>query len=98
MSLRTRLKKSHSYLICIIVKPDILLIDEVYAVGDINFRIKCLDYISKFIDKGGSLIFVTHETEGIEKICNNGICLKQGKIISKYSLNDAISCYLSDSE
>lgn len=79
-------------------KPDILLIDEVYAVGDIRFRIKCMDYITKFINKGGSLIFVTHETEGIEKICNNGICLKQGKIISKYSLNDAISSYLNDSE
>lgn len=82
--------------ILISIEPDILFIDEVYAVGDNNFKKKSIDYIKKFINNGGSVVFVTHDIKGVNEICNKGICIKQGKLISKYDLKDAIKSYINE--
>ena len=82
--------------ILVSIDPDILFIDEVYAVGDNNFKKKSKDYIKKFINNGGTVVFVTHDINGVNEICNKGICIKQGKLISKYDLKDAIKLYLNN--
>ena len=82
--------------ILISIEPDILFIDEVYAVGDNNFKKKSKDYIKKFINNGGTVVFVTHDINGVNEICNKGICIKQGKLISKYDLKDAIKSYINE--
>jgi len=62
------------------MEPDILLIDEVLAVGDLGFRIKCLNRIAEML-KSTAVIFVSHSMPAIGKICNSSILLNKGELI-----------------
>ena len=66
--------------IAINVDPDILLIDEVLAVGDASFVPKCLDKINEFKRKGKTIVFVSHDLSTVEMISDEVIWLKDGKI------------------
>lgn len=61
------------------MEPDILIVDEVLAVGDIGFRIKCLNVIQQ-IKKKASIILVSHTMQQISRICNRGILMNKGEI------------------
>ena len=52
---------------------DIMLIDEVLAVGDKEFQSKCKEFIKKFKSKGGTLVIVSHEINQLENFCDDGI-------------------------
>jgi ABC-type polysaccharide/polyol phosphate transport system ATPase subunit len=69
-----------AFSIIITVKSDILLIDEVFAVGDASFKKKCSDYITGFLMNGGTLVMVTHDLETAKKFCKRAIVLKSGKV------------------
>ena len=60
--------------------PDILLIDEVLSVGDINYRMKCIEKIKEFQKTGKAIIFVSHEMSTVKKICQRCIWNQDGKI------------------
>lgn len=60
--------------------PDILLIDEVLAVGDVSFQKKCMDKMKEFKKKGVTMILVTHSTADVEAICERTIWIEQHKI------------------
>lgn len=82
------------FAIAAFVPSDILIVDEVLAVGDENFRNKCLKLIKKLSDEQErTLIFVSHEMELIKNICNRGILLNQGKVILDGSLHDVVTKY-----
>lgn len=66
--------------IAINVDPDILLIDEVLAVGDASFVPKCLDKINEFKRKGKTIIFVSHDLSTVERISDEVLWMKDGKI------------------
>lgn len=66
--------------IAINVNPDILLIDEVLAVGDASFVPKCLDKINEFRRKGKTIIFVSHDLSTVERICDEALWLRHGKV------------------
>ncbi len=66
--------------IAINVDPDILLIDEVLAVGDASFVPKCLDKINEFKRKGKTIIFVSHDLSTVERICDEVIWMKNGLV------------------
>ena len=66
--------------IAINVNPDILLIDEVLAVGDASFVPKCLDKINEFRRQDKTIIFVSHDLSTIERICDDVIWLKKGQV------------------
>ncbi len=66
--------------IAINVNPDILLIDEVLAVGDASFVPKCLDKINEFRRHGKTIIFVSHDLATVERICDDVIWIRKGKI------------------
>lgn len=76
-------------------EPDVLLIDEVLAVGDARFQAKCLDTIQNFREQGGTLILVSHSLSAIESICNRVIWLEQGRIQEEGSPTDVIMAYQS---
>lgn len=65
----------------IYTKPDILLIDEVLAVGDIRFRAKCNRRLSRLREQGTSFILVSHNSQSILSICERAIYLQQGKVV-----------------
>ncbi len=66
--------------IAINVNPDILLIDEVLAVGDASFVPKCLDKINEFRRHGKTIIFVSHDLATVERICDEAIWIRKGQI------------------
>ncbi|HHL39837.1 MAG TPA: ABC transporter ATP-binding protein [Deltaproteobacteria bacterium] len=57
--------------------PEILLIDEILAVGDVNFQKKCIDKMSQFRQKGVTMFFVSHSMADVEKICDRVLWLEE---------------------
>ena len=62
------------------IKPDILIVDEVLSVGDYRFQEKCEKRIKEMIDKGTTVIIVSHSIDSIKKICNKALWLENGRI------------------
>ena len=62
------------------IEPDILLVDEVLAVGDASFRQKCIDRIRVLLNNDTSLIFISHNLELVKAICESGIYIEQGEV------------------
>jgi len=73
--------------------PDILLIDEVLAVGDAGFQRKCLERINEFKDKGCTILFVSHGADDVRKICTRAICLRDGKKVMDGDVEEVINFY-----
>ena len=67
--------------VAINVDPEILLIDEVLAVGDENFQRKCLDRIKRFQKDGVTIVFVTHAPDLVRQICDRAVVLDQGGMV-----------------
>ena len=73
--------------------PDIFLIDEVLAVGDLNFAIKCYRKISEFRSQGGVIVLVTHNPYAIRTNCDRAIWLEHGKIQKDGDANEVCGAY-----
>lgn len=80
--------------IAINVDPDILLIDEVLAVGDASFVPKCLDKINEFRRKGKTIVFVSHDLSTVERICDEAIWFRNGSIEMKGYPKRVVDAYL----
>lgn len=76
-------------------EPDILLVDEVLAVGDAGFINRCKDTISDFKRKGKTLIFVTHDLESVKRWCDEAIWLNKGVVCERGEPQYVIDKYLS---
>lgn len=61
------------------VDPDILLVDEVLAVGDMAFQVKCYDRMVKMLENGTSLVFVSHNMQAVQRVCQRCIVMYQGR-------------------
>lgn len=79
--------------IAIHVNPDILLVDEILAVGDEKFQKKCLQKINGFKKQGKTIVIVSHDLQTIEKICDRVCLLDDGLLVSKGNPVDVISEY-----
>ena len=84
------------FAIAVSVEPDILLIDEVLAVGDESFQKKCLTKIEEFKRRGKTMVFVSHALETVRKLCDQAIWLEEGEIRSKGTPDKVIYDYLDD--
>jgi ABC-type polysaccharide/polyol phosphate transport system ATPase subunit len=76
------------------VEPDILLVDEVLAVGDLSFQKKCLEKINEFRAKGKTIIFVTHDMSLVQRICDEVVWLENGVIIANEKSREVVNSYL----
>ncbi len=74
--------------------PDILLIDEVLAVGDAAFQKKCYDRIHQFQNCGKTIVFVTHDLEAARKVASRAIWMQQGLIMADGKTDNVIDTYL----
>ena len=57
------------FAIAAMLAPDILLLDEIFAVGDADFQLRCLDTIKRFLDQGKTIVFVSHSPDAVRMIC-----------------------------
>ena len=69
-----------AFAIATIVQPDILIVDEILAVGDFHFQEKCNKRIEEMMESGTTIILVSHSIEQIEALCNKAMWLEKGKI------------------
>src|ERR1700728_1884430 len=76
------------------LEPEILIVDEVLAVGDLEFQKKCLGKMSDFSRDGRTVLFVSHNMEAVRRMCPRGIVLNQGRVEMVGSIKEAIDCYL----
>ncbi|ARC57428.1 Teichoic acids export ATP-binding protein TagH [Frondihabitans sp. 762G35] len=70
-----------AFAIAIHVDPDVLLVDEVLAVGDEPFQKKCLDKIKEFQQEGRTIVLVTHDLATVQEMCDRAIVLSHGSVI-----------------
>ena len=75
--------------------PEILVVDEVLAVGDLMFQKKCLGKMSEVSRGGRTVLFVSHNMAAIENLCSRGIVLHQGQLLYDGAAKDAIQHYLN---
>ena len=83
-----------AFSIAIRARGDILLLDEVLAVGDAAFQQKCNNYFASLKDKNQTVILVTHSMENVRKFCDRAILLENGKIIKDGDPNKIADAYL----
>jgi lipopolysaccharide transport system ATP-binding protein len=77
------------------LEPEILLIDEVLAVGDAVFQQRCLGKIGEVSRAGRTVLFVSHNSASIEALCTRGIALEHGRVVFDGTQTDAIESYAS---
>jgi len=77
------------------LEPEILIVDEVLAVGDAEFQKKCLGKMGDISKEGRTVLFVSHNMGAIATLCNRGILLQNGGIVCNTKIRECISSYLS---
>ena len=71
-----------AFSVAIQVEPDVLLIDEVLAVGDAAFQQKCFDEFNRLRDEGRTILFVTHDMSAVRRFCHRAVLLERGELVS----------------
>ena len=75
------------------VRPDVLLLDEVLAVGDERFIQKCLTRIAQYRREGGTMLLVTHDAGTVQRLCQRAMLLHHGEVVCVASSHDVIARY-----
>jgi ABC-type polysaccharide/polyol phosphate transport system ATPase subunit len=84
------------FAVAIHVDPDVLLVDEVLAVGDEGFTHKCLDKFGEFKRRGKTILLVTHSLALVERLCDEAIWLDKGKVCAEGDPVRVVGTYVSD--
>lgn len=87
--MKTRL----SFSIATVMEPDILIVDEILAVGDALFRKKCMERMNKMLSHGTTLLFVSHNISDIEKMCQKAMWINRGKMVMSGDAKDVCKQY-----
>ncbi|HZU79805.1 MAG TPA: ABC transporter ATP-binding protein [Acidimicrobiales bacterium] len=81
------------FAVAVNVDPDVLVVDEVLAVGDENFQRKCLARIKQFQEEGRTILFVTHAADLVRQICDRAVVLADSRVLAVGTAGEAISAY-----
>ena len=82
-----------AFSVSVCLQPDILLLDEVLAVGDQAFRERCLHRLRAYHDRGGTLILVSHELDQVRALCQRGIWLERGEVVRDGPIDEVLAAY-----
>jgi len=75
------------------VQPDVLLLDEVLAVGDVAFQEKCYERIWEFKRGGGTIVFVSHDERAVARVCDRALLLEEGRQVETGPAAEVVSAY-----
>jgi ABC-2 type transport system ATP-binding protein len=84
------------FAVAVNVEPDVLLVDEVLAVGDASFQRKCLDHVKRFQREGRTIVVVSHATDVIRQNCSRAMVMNHGNVITVDEPGEAIRVFLAD--
>jgi ABC-type polysaccharide/polyol phosphate transport system ATPase subunit len=82
-----------AFSVAVCLRPDVLLLDEVLAVGDQAFRQRCLARLRAFHAEGGTLILVSHEVEQVRELCSRAVWLDKGAVRMDGDVNQVLAAY-----
>ena len=84
-----------AFAVAAFLEPEILIVDEVLAVGDAEFQKKCLGRMKDVsVNDGRTVLFVSHNMAAVQKLCNSGLMLAQGSVIVDGTISEAMDKYL----
>ncbi len=87
-----------AFAVAVHVDPDVLLVDEVLAVGDEPFQRKCMDRIRRFQNDGRTIVLVTHSLDQVAELCDRAIVLEHGAVVADGAPKDALRHLRADFE
>lgn len=85
-----------AFAIATMVRPDILIVDEVLAVGDFKFQEKCHQRMREMLDGGTTLLLVSHNIDDIKKLCDHAAWIDHGNLVASGNAEDICNRYLSE--
>lgn len=71
-----------AFAVNVISSPNIMVVDEALAVGDMNFQAKCMTALTRFQERGGTVLFVSHDVGAIKSLCQQAVYLEHGQVVS----------------
>jgi ABC-2 type transport system ATP-binding protein len=82
-----------AFAVAVNVNPDILVVDEVLAVGDERFQAKCIDRIRTFQEEGRSILLVTHQADQVRALCDRAIVLDAGRMVANGPVQESLRIF-----
>jgi lipopolysaccharide transport system ATP-binding protein len=76
------------------LEPEILIVDEVLAVGDAPFQKRCIDRMTQLTQSGKTILFVSHNMQQIPRLCQRALMIERGKLIKQGSANEVVQAYM----
>ena len=86
-----------AFAVAAFLEPEILVIDEVLAVGDAEFQKKCMGKMEAVSKSGRTILFVSHNMAAVKDLCQNSLLLSNGKVVKRGKSIEVIDTYLKDS-
>ena len=83
------------FAIATMVKPDILVVDEILSVGDYQFQQKCYGRMQDMLDGGTTLLYVSHDVESVKRLCSHAIWLEHGNVKKRGLVGEVTEEYLN---
>ncbi|RYF72113.1 MAG: hypothetical protein EOO39_12715 [Cytophagaceae bacterium] len=84
-----------AYAVAAHLNPDLLLVDEVMAVGDLDFQRKCIRHMQQYLAEGGSIILVSHVPYHIQAVCGRGLLLEKGRMLFAGTATETLDRYFT---
>jgi len=82
-----------AFAVAVFTNPEILLVDEILAVGDEGFQKKCMEKMEEFKKQGVTIIYVSHSMNAVRDFCNRVIYLEQGKVKFDGNVDEGVELY-----
>jgi lipopolysaccharide transport system ATP-binding protein len=83
-----------AFAVNVISSPDIMVVDEALAVGDMNFQAKCMTALTRFQERGGTVLFVSHDVGAVKSLCQQAVYLEHGQIVCSGPAPDVAEHYV----
>jgi ABC-type polysaccharide/polyol phosphate transport system ATPase subunit len=82
-----------AFAVATVVRPEILIVDEVLAVGDAAFQEKCVERVHEMLEHSTTLLLVSHMSSMVERLCEKAIWLRAGEIVKSGSAREVCAAY-----
>jgi lipopolysaccharide transport system ATP-binding protein len=87
-----------AFAVAAFLEPEILIVDEVLAVGDAEFQKRCLGRMSDVAKEGRTVLFVSHNMQAVRRLCRQAILLEEGRLVARGDVETIVHRYLSSAE